>query len=69
VLVEGDEGVHNELQGDAAWESLPHPLGNRAVSSRVAAALAGHGVREGATTYEVAEAIGRAHPVMRYQVF
>lgn len=69
VLVEGDEGMHNELQGDPGWESLPHPLGNRAVSERVVAALVGHGVREGATTYEVAEAMARAHPVMRYQVF
>lgn len=69
VLVEGDEGIHNELQGNPGWESLPHPLGNRAVSDRVVAALIGHGVREGATTYEVVEAIARAHPVMRYQVF
>jgi len=69
VLVEGDEGVHNKLQNDEAWESLPHPLGNRAVSRCVVAALAGLGVREGATTYEVADAVGRAHPVMRYRVF
>jgi len=69
VLVEGDEGIHNELQGNPGWESLPHPLGNRAVSDRVVAALIGHGLREGATTYEVIEAIARVHPIMRYQVF
>jgi hypothetical protein len=69
VLAEGDEGLHNELLGTSAWESLPHPLGNRGVSDRVAKALAGFGVREGATTFEVAEAAGNAHPLLRYQVF
>ncbi len=69
VLVEGDEGIHNNLQNDPGWESLPHPLGNRAVSDRVVAALIGHGVRQGATTYEVTEAIAKVHPVMRYRVF
>ena len=68
VLAEGDEGLHNELLRDQAWESLPHPLGNRAVSDQAAKALAGLGVQKGATTFEVAEAAAKTHPMMRYQV-
>lgn len=69
VLAEGDEGLHNELLVNSHWESLPHPLGNRGISDKVAKALAGYGVSQGATTFEAAEAVGKAHPLMRYQVF
>jgi hypothetical protein len=69
AFVEADEGVHNALAVDSEWESLPHPLSNKPVSARVAAALAAHGVAAGATTFDVAEAISRAHPILRYRVY
>jgi len=69
ALVEGDEGVHNALAADPEWEALPHPLANKPVSARVAGALASHGVAGGATTFDVAEAVSRAHPILRYRVF
>jgi hypothetical protein len=62
AFVEADEGVHNTLAADPEWESLPHPLSNKPVSARVAAALAAHGVATSANTFDVAEAISRAHP-------
>jgi hypothetical protein len=69
AFVEADEGVHNALAADPEWESLPHPLTNKSVSPRVAAALAAHGVATGANTFDVAEAISRAHPILRYRVY
>jgi hypothetical protein len=69
ALVEADEGVHNALGVDPEWEALPHPMTNRPVSARVAGALAAHGVASGATTFDVAEALARAHPILRYRVF
>jgi len=69
AFVEADEGVHNALSSDPEWEALPHPLSNKPVSARVAAALAAHGVTAGATTFDVADAVARAHPILRYRVF
>lgn len=69
VLIEGDESVHLDLERHPSFESLPHPLSNRAVSEFAAERLAGHGVSPGATTFEVAEAVARAHPLLRHRVF
>ena len=69
VLVEGDESVHLELEGQPSFELLPHPLSNRALSERVIAKLSRHGVPPGATTFELAEAVARAHPLLRHRVF
>lgn len=69
AFVEADEGVHNALAADPEWEALPHPLANKPVSARVAGALAAHGVAPGATTFDVAEAVARTHPILRYRVF
>ncbi|MFZ0737855.1 MAG: hypothetical protein WA002_15515 [Candidatus Acidiferrales bacterium] len=69
ALVEADEGVHNSLEADPEWEALPHPLANKPVSDRVASALVSHGVTPGATTFDVADAVARAHPILRYRVF
>ncbi|MFZ0635823.1 MAG: hypothetical protein WA755_04860 [Candidatus Acidiferrales bacterium] len=69
ALVEADEGVHNSLDADPEWEALPHPLANKPVSDRVASALVSHGVTPGATTFDVADAVARAHPILRYRVF
>ncbi|MFZ0036140.1 MAG: hypothetical protein WAK91_01875 [Candidatus Acidiferrales bacterium] len=69
AFVEADEGVHNALAADPEWEPLPHPLSNKPVSARVAAALAAHGVATNANTFDVAEAVSRAHPILRYRVF
>jgi hypothetical protein len=40
VLVEGDEGAHLTLEDDAAFEALPHPLGEKPISDSSQAALA-----------------------------
>ena len=69
ALVEADEGVHNSLAADPEWEPLPHPLTNKPVSEATAAALTAHGVTPNATTYDVADAIALAHPIMAYRVF
>jgi hypothetical protein len=69
AFVQADEGVHNTLAGDPEWEPLPHPLANKSVSARVAGALAAHGVAGDATTFDVAEAVARANPIIRYRVF
>jgi hypothetical protein len=69
VLVEGDESVHLALEQDSAFEPLPHPLSNRPVSEHVAAKLAAHRVAPGATTFDLAEAVARTHPLLRHRVF
>jgi len=69
VLVEADEGVHFSLEGDPAFEVLPHPLAQQPISGAAHAALAQYGVVPGATTFEAAEAAGRAHPLLRHRVF
>lgn len=69
VLVEGDEGAHLALDDDPAFEALPHPLAQKAISEAAQAALAPHGVAAGATTFEAAEAVGRLHPLLRHRVF
>lgn len=69
VLVEGDEGAHNALDDDPAFEPLPHPLAQKPISSAAQAALAPHGVAAGATTFETAEALARVHPLLRHRVF
>ncbi|MGH9726306.1 MAG: hypothetical protein ACRD41_14670, partial [Candidatus Acidiferrales bacterium] len=51
VLVEADEGAHLELEDDAAFEPLPHPLAQKSISDAAQAALASHGVAPGATTF------------------
>jgi len=69
VLVEADEGAHLALEDDAAFEALPHPLAQKPISQSARAALASHDVPYGATTFDVAEAVGRAHPLLRHSVF
>ncbi len=69
VLVEADEGAHLALEDDAAFDALPHPLAQKPISQAARTALASHDVPYGATTFDVAEAVGRAHPLLRYRVF
>ncbi len=69
ALIEGDEGVHLDLEQHPSFEALPHPLSTKPVSDRVASALARHDVKSGASTFDVAEIVGRAYPPLRYRVF
>jgi len=69
VLVDADEGVHLALDDDAAFEALPHPFAPKAISHAAHEALAVHGVAPGSTTFDAAEAIARAHPLLRPRVF
>jgi hypothetical protein len=69
VLVDADEGVHLALDDDAAFEALPHPFAPKAISHAAHEALAAHGVTPGATTFDAAEAVARAHPLLRPRVF
>ena len=69
VLVEDDEGAHLALEDDTAFEALPHPLGQKPISDSSQAALAALGVASGATTFDVAEAVARIHPLLRHRVF
>jgi hypothetical protein len=69
VLVDADEGVHLALDDDAAFEALPHPFAPKAISHSAHEALAAHGVTPGSTTFDAAEAVARAHPLLRPRVF
>jgi hypothetical protein len=69
VLVEADEGAHLALEDDARFEALPHSLAQKPISHAARAALAAHDVPYGATTFDVAEAVARAHPLLRHRVF
>jgi hypothetical protein len=69
VLIEADEGAHLALEGDAAFEALPHPLAQKPISDAAQSALASHGIAPGATTFDLAETVGRTHPLLRYRVF
>jgi len=69
ALIEADEGTHLALEDDSAFEALPHPLAQKPISERAQAALAAQGVAPGATTFDVAEAVARAHPLLRHRVF
>jgi hypothetical protein len=69
VLVDADEGVHLALDDDAAFEALPHPFAPKAISHAAHEALAAHGVTPGSTTFDAAEAVARAHPLLRPRVF
>jgi hypothetical protein len=69
VLIDADEGVHLALDDDAAFEALPHPFAPKAISHAAHEALAAHGVPPGSTTFDAAEAIARAHPLLRPRVF
>ena len=69
VLVDADEGVHLALDDDGAFEPLPHPFAPKAISHAAHEALASHGVTPGATTFDAAEAVARAHPLLRPRVF
>ena len=69
ILVEADEGAHLALEDDRAFEPLPHPLAQKAISAAAREALAGCGVPSGATTFDVAEALAKFHPLLRHRVF
>jgi hypothetical protein len=57
------------IDADAAFEALPHPFAPKAISHAAHEALAAHGVTPGSTTFDAAEAIARAHPLLRPRVF
>lgn len=69
VLVEADEGTHGGLEDDPSFEALPHPLSQKAISDGAQAALAIHGVKSGASTFEATEIVARVHPLLRHRVF
>lgn len=69
LLVEADEGAHLALEDDPAFEPLPHPLAQIPVSEGARSALTGLGLPSGATTFDVAEAASRFHPLLRHRVF
>jgi hypothetical protein len=69
ALIEADEGVHLALEGEPAFEALPHPLAQKPISDAAQSALAPHGVAPGATTFDAAEAVARVHPLLRHRVF
>jgi hypothetical protein len=69
VLIEADEGVHLALEGEPAFEALPHPLAQKPISDAAQSALAPHGVAPGATTFDAAEVLARVHPLLRHRVF
>lgn len=69
VLVEADEGAHLALEDEPAFEALPHPLAQKAISPAAQSALAAHGVAPGATTFDTAEALARVYPLLRHRVF
>lgn len=69
VLIEADEGAHLALEGDPAFERMPHPLAQQPISDGAQAALAALGVTSGATTFDAAEAAARVHPLLRHRVF
>ncbi len=69
VLIEADEGVHLSLEGEPAFEALPHPLAQKPISDAAQSALAPHGVAPGATTFDAMETLARVHPLLRHRVF
>jgi hypothetical protein len=69
VLIEADEGVHLSLEGEPAFEALPHPLAQKPISDAAQSALAPHGVAPGATTFDAAEILACVHPLLRHRVF
>ena len=69
VVVEADEGTHGLLEDDASFAALPHPLSSKSIPAVLEPVLAGHGISAGASTFEVAEIISRAHPLLRPRVF
>jgi hypothetical protein len=69
ILVEADEGAHLALEDDPAFEALPHPLAQKAISEKARRALAGLDVSSGATTFDVTEVLARFHPLLRHRVF
>lgn len=72
LLVDGDEGAHLALEDDAAFEALPHPMSPKLTLHPALAALSHLGGAEvslGATTFDVAEAASRIHPLLRHRVF
>jgi len=69
LLVNADEGAHLALEDDDAFEALPHPMSQKPISDSAQAALATHGAPADATTFEVAEAASKIHPLLRHRVF
>ncbi|HEX5422053.1 MAG TPA: hypothetical protein VFW94_00770 [Candidatus Acidoferrales bacterium] len=69
LLVEADEGAHSALEDDPAFEPLPFPLTQTPVSENARSALAGLSLPSDATTFDVAEAASRFHPLLRHRVF
>lgn len=68
VQVDAEEGGHVALEDDPDFEALPYALTQRSISVEAHADLA-ELVGAGATTFEVAEAAARIHPLLRHRVF
>jgi hypothetical protein len=69
ALIEADEGAHGALEDDQAFEALPHPLSQKPISASAQSLLSSHGVVPGASTFDAAEIVARAHPLLRHRVF
>ena len=72
VLIEADEGAHLLLEDDHEFEGLPHPLTQRAISRESHVAIRASSlatVAPDATTFEVAEAAAKIHPLLGHRVF
>jgi hypothetical protein len=72
VLIEADEGAHLLLEDDREFEGLPHPLTQKAISHESHVAIAASSlatVAPDATTFEVAEAAAKIHPLLGHRVF
>lgn len=69
ALIDADEGVHLSLEVNPAFEALPHPLAQKPISAAAQAALAGHGIAPGTTTFDAVDALARIHPLLKHRVF
>ena len=69
VLIETDEGIHGMLEGDAAFEALPHPLSPKPISDVTRLALASRGIANAVSTFEATEALGQIHPLLKARIF
>jgi hypothetical protein len=72
VLIEADEGTHLKLEDDGEFEGLPHPLTHNPISCESQAAIATSPLKTvapNATTFDIAEAAAKIHPLLGYRVF
>jgi hypothetical protein len=69
ALVEADEGTHNSLSQNPAWQELPHPLSPKIIPEAIANALSPLGVTPFDSSFELTESVAKLHPIMRHHVF